>query len=167
MNIRTERPQDVRQIRAINSGAFETNAEADLVDALRTSAIPLISLVAEKNRKLIGHILFSPVNLSGNKAEVKIAGLAPMAVKPAYQRQGIGKALIQEGLKRCKLEGYQAVVVLGHPDYYPKFGFVPSSKFGIKSEFDVPDDVFMIIELEHGCLSELGGTLTYHPLFNF
>jgi putative acetyltransferase len=157
MNIRTERPQDVRQIRAINSGAFETNAEADLVDALRTSAIPLISLVVEKNRMLIGHILFSPVNLSSNKAEVKIAGLAPMAVKPEYQRQGIGKALVQEGLKRCKSEGYQAVVVLGHPDYYPKFGFVPSSKFGIKSEFDVPDDVFMIIELERGCLSELGG----------
>ena len=165
IQIRPETKIDIGRIRTVNVAAFGTEAEADLADGLRKSGIPLISLVAEVDGKLIGHILFSPVTLSGNKAEVKIAGLAPMAVLPAHQKQGIGAALVKAGLKLCTSNGYKAVIVLGHPDYYPKFGFVPSSRFGIKSEYDVPDEVFMIKELENGALSECKGVAKYHPSF--
>ena len=165
LNIRPEAGGDIDAIRHVNELAFGQKAEAELVDNLRKSGIPLISLVAEADEKLIGHILFSPVILSGNKADVKIAGLAPMSVLPDHQKQGFGTALIQEGLKLCTSNGYKAVVVLGHPDYYPKFGFAPSSGFGIKSEYDVPDEVFMIKELENGALSEYKGVVKYHALF--
>ncbi len=165
VHIRPETKEDIKKIRLINASAFDTEAEADLVDNLRKSGIPLISLVAEANRKLIGHILFSPVTLSGNKVNVKIAGLAPMSVLPDYQKQGIGAALVRKGLKLCTSNGYKAVVVLGYPDYYRKFGFVSSARFGIKSEYDVPDEVFMVKELETGALSEFKGVVKYHPLF--
>lgn len=165
VHIRPETKDDIRKIWRVNASAFDTEAEANLVDSLRKSGIPLISLVAEANDKLIGHILFSPVSLSGTKANVKMAGLAPMSVLPDHQKQGIGAALVQKGLKLCTSNGYKAVVVLGHPDYYPKFGFVPSSRFGIKSEYDVPDEVFMIRELETSALSEFKGIVKYHPLF--
>ena len=165
VHIRPETKDDIRKIWRVNASAFDTEAKKNLVDSLRKSGIPLISLVAEANEKLIGHILFSPVSLSGTKANVKMAGLAPMSVLPDHQKQGIGAALVQKGLKLCTSNGYKAVVVLGHPDYYPKFGFVPSSRFGIKSEYDVPDEVFMIRELETSALSEFKGIVKYHPLF--
>jgi putative acetyltransferase len=97
--------------------------------------------------------------------DVKIAGLAPMSVLPDHQKQGIGASLVNAGLSLCVSNGYKAVVVLGHPDYYPKFGFTPASTFGIKSEYDVPDEVFMVKELENGALSEYQGVVKYHPLF--
>lgn len=165
VHIRPEAKGDIRKIWRVNAAAFDTEAEANLVDNLRKSGIPLISLVAQANEKLTGHILFSPVTLSGNRADVKIAGLAPMSVLPDHQKQGVGAALIQEGLKLCTSSRYKAVVVLGHPHYYPKFGFAPSSGFGIKSEYDVPDEVFMIKELENGALSQYKGVVKYHPLF--
>ena len=165
VQIRSETKKDIKKIRLINASAFDTEAEANLVDNLRKSGIPLISLVAEANRKLIGHILFSPVTLSGNKVNVKVAGLAPMSVLLDYQKQGIGAALVRKGLKLCTSNGYKAVVVLGYPDYYRKFGFVSSARFGIKSEYDVPDEVFMVKELETGALSEFKGVVKYHPLF--
>ena len=92
VNIRPETKDDLKKIWRVNAAAFDTDAEANLVDNLRKSRIPLISLVAEANEKLIGHILFSPVILSGNRADVKIAGLAPMSVLPDHQKQGIGAA---------------------------------------------------------------------------
>lgn len=92
-------------------------------------------------------------------------GLAPMAVMPAAQRRGIGSALIRSGLERCAQLGYSAVVVLGHPEYYPRFGFVPASRFGIGCEYEVPDEVFMALELEPGALTGMSGTIRYHPAF--
>ena len=166
MLIRKEKTEDIEKIREINFQAFETEAEANLVDKLRRSGMSLISLVAEVKGEIVGHILFSPVKLAGNKSDLKIAGLAPMAVKPDSQNQGIGTALVKSGLIHCKSEGYQAVVVLGHPDYYPEFGFVPSSKYGIKSEYDIPDEVFMIKELENDALTDCTGTVKYHEAFN-
>jgi putative acetyltransferase len=165
IQIRPETTRDIDPIRKINTAAFETQAEARLVDALRDSGIPLISLVAEVDEKIVGHIFFSPVTLSGKRTDVKIAGLAPMAVLPAHQSQGIGTALVKKGLKHCKSKGYQAAVVLGHPDYYPRFGFVPSSRFGINSEYDVPDEVFMVKELVAGILTGYRGVVKYHSLF--
>ncbi len=165
IQIRPETKKDIAKIRNVNAAAFDTKAEANIVDSLRKSSSPLISLVAESDGMIVGHILYSPVKLSGNNANLKIASLAPVAVLPERQNQGIGSALVEAGLRRCQSCGYKAVFVLGHPDYYPRFGFVPASRFGIKSEYDVPDEVFLVKELEKGALFEYRGVITYHPIF--
>ena len=156
--------RDWLAVHAVNVSAFETPLEADLVDALREQARPLVSLVAEDDRALVGHIMFSPVSLSGNPA-LKVMGLAPMAVLPERQRQGIGTALVRAGLEQCRVLGAGAVVVLGHPDFYPRFGFSPSTRFGIRCEYDVPEDVFMVMELQAGALEGVSGAVSYHPAF--
>ncbi|MGA1790191.1 MAG: GNAT family N-acetyltransferase [bacterium] len=163
MNIRFEQHGDMEKIRNVHLQAFETETEANLVDSLRNTGIELISLVAEENGEVIGHILFSPVTIDG---DIKITGLAPMAVLPGWQRKGVGARLIDEGLKACENAGYGAVVVLGHPGYYPRFGFMPSANFGIKSEYDVPPEVFMVKELQKGVLKTITGTVKYHKVFN-
>lgn len=164
MLIRAEEQSDRADVHALNVSAFATPAEADLVDALRAEAKPVVSLVAEQDGAVVGHILFSPVTLSGG-AGLKIMGLAPMAVAPSRQRRGIGSALVRAGLQRCRAQGVGAVVVLGHPGYYPRFGFSPSSRFGIDSEYDVPAEAFMVCELEPGFLREAAGTIRYHAAF--
>ena len=163
MNIRFEQPNDIEQIKNVHLIAFETDTEANIVDALRNAGVELISIVAEKNGEIIGHILFSPVTLDG---VTKIMGLAPMAVLPNWQRKGVGSKLINEGMKACEKAGYEAVVVLGHPDYYPRFGFEPSVNFRIKSEYDVPPEVFMVKELKNGALKDKTGTVKYHQIIN-
>jgi putative acetyltransferase len=164
MHIRPELRGDIRSIRAVNLTAFETSTEADLVDVLRDQADPCVSLVAEEDGIILGHILFSPATLSAYP-ELKLMGLAPMAVVPGRQRQGIGSALVHEGLTACTKLGVGAVVVLGHAEYYPRFGFTPASRFGLSCEYDVADDVFMAVELEHGILRGKSGTVSYHPAF--
>ncbi len=166
MIIRLEKPDDQEKIRNINSAAFDTNDEANLVDALRKSGTPLISLVAEEKGELIGHILFSPVSLEGNQPTPLIAGLGPMAVIPECQNKGVGSMLVEEGLRYCKTSGYKAIVVLGHPEYYPRFGFVPSINYDIKSEYQVPPEIFMVKELEEFALKGIDGTIKYHQAFN-
>ena len=162
--IREERQDDAERIRAVNLAAFDTTVEADLVDALRERATPLISLVAEDDGKIIGHILFSPVTLANNPT-LALMGLAPMAVLPPRQRQRIGSRLVREGLERCRDLGAAAVVVLGHPEYYPRFGFSSAARLSLSTEYDVPDDAFMIRELRAGALSGLSGLIRYHPVF--
>ena len=164
MLIRAEERRDWPAVHAVNVSAFEASVEANLVDLLREQAQPLVSLVAEDDGAIVGHIMFSPVSLSGHPA-MRIMGLAPMAVVPAQQRKGIGSALVRAGLERCKQLGFGAVVVLGHPGYYPRFGFLPSSRFGIGSEYEVPEDVFMVVELQPGFLGGASGTVKYHAAF--
>lgn len=164
MQVRLEQPADVAAVHAVNTAAFETSAEADLVDALRAQPEPILSVVADDGGSIVGHIVFSPVTLMGH-GELHIMGLAPMAVLPAQQRRGVGSALVRDGLERCRQLRCHAVVVLGHPEYYPRFGFVPASRFGIRSEYDVPDDVFMAVEFETGVLKGKAGTIRYHPAF--
>ena len=166
MRIRSERKEDVVHIRAVNLAAFETALEADLVDALRAQASPFLSLVAADGDEaaIVGHILFTPVTLEDSR-DLRLMGLAPMAVLPAKQRQGVGSALVREGLAHCRSLHVDAVVVLGHADYYPRFGFAPASRFGIRSEYDVPDDVFMALELREGALQGRNGVIRYHPAF--
>ena len=164
MQIRLEQPADIAAVHAVHQSAFESSLEADLVDALRAQAKPIISVVADDEGSLVAHILFSPVSLTGHD-ELKIMGLAPMAVVPAQQRRGIGSALVREGLERCRRLGYGAVVVLGHPAFYSRLGFVPASRFGVTSEYDVPDEVFMALELAAGALEGKAGTIRYHPAF--
>lgn len=162
--VRAEARSDRAAIHALNCTAFPTPAEADLVDVLRNATEPLISLVAEDGEQIVGHILFTPVTLDGD-AVPRIMGLAPMAVVPARQRQKIGSALVCEGLERCRMLGFDAAVVLGHPDYYPRFGFHQSIDFGISSEYNVPAEVFMAMELQPLALANCEGQVRYHPAF--
>lgn len=164
MIIRDERQDDRERIRAVNLSAFETSTEADLVDALRRQATPFISLVAEDEANIIGHILFSPVTLV-NQPGLSLMGLAPMAVLPSRHRQGVGSRLVRAGLERCRQINTAAVVVLGHPLYYPRFGFIPAARLSLRSEYDVPEEVFMVRELRTEALSGLSGTIRYHPVF--
>jgi putative acetyltransferase len=165
MIIREENPKDCSEVYKVNSTAFETQAEANLVDVLRKEARPIVSLVAEDEGVIVGHILFSPVTLSGS-SELKIMGLGPMAVVPKNQRKGIGSAMIKAGLEKCRNLGYGAVIVLGHPEYYPRFGFRPSILYDISSEYQVPEEIFMVIELLPGYLDGASGVIKYHPAFN-
>ena len=166
MKIREEELADTEAIWNINADAFETEAEANLVNVLRDSGCTFISLVGEVDNKAVGHILFTPVELTGNSNKLKIIGLAPMAVLQQYQNKGIGSNLVKTGIELCKSKGYDAVVVLGHPGYYPNFGFVPSVTYGIKSEYEVPDEAFMMLELVPNSLKNHQGIIKYHELFN-
>ncbi len=134
------------------------------MDALRARARPVISLVAEDKGAVVGHIMFSPVLLADHE-ELTIMGLAPMAVARDHQRMGIGSALVRAGLARCEKAGCDAVVVLGYPNYYPRFGFLPGVRYAIKSEYNVADDVFMVLELHTASLQGISGVITYHELF--
>lgn len=164
MVVRPEQSADAPAVRRVHLAAFDTSVEADLVDALRINARPLVSLVAEQNGEIVGHILFSPVSLSGHPG-LSLMGLAPMAVRPTQQRSGIGSALVRAGLQRCQQLGVGAIVVLGHPNYYPRFGFQQSAHFGIKSEYDAPAEAFMVLELQHGYLGARSGVIKFHPAF--
>jgi putative acetyltransferase len=162
--VRDEEQQDQASVRAVNTLAFDTVAEANLVDALRDQVRPFVSLVAEEHGAILGHIMFSPVSLGGHP-DSRLMGLAPMAVAPAHQREGIGSALVRAGLESCRQLGCGAVVVLGHPSYYPRFGFEPSVRFGIGCEYEVPAEAFMVIELQPGYLSGVSGTVQFHAAF--
>lgn len=165
MQIRPEEPADYTAVYDVNASAFDTIAEAKLVNRLRKEAHPIISLVAEENAEIVGYILFSPVKLSTCPG-LKLMGLGPMAVRPGNQGKGFGSALVKAGLEMCKSLGYGAVVVLGHTWFYPRFGFKPSVQYGVQSEYDVPDEVFMVVEIEPGYLRGCSGTIKYHPAFN-
>jgi putative acetyltransferase len=164
MRIRPEAQADSAAVRSVNEAAFETPAEADLVEALHRKDMSLVSLVAEDDGRIVGHILFSPVSLAEH-ANLNLMGLAPMAVAPDYQRKGIGSALVREGLACCKDLGCRAVVVVGHAKYYPRFGFVPADRYALRCEYEVPADVFMVAELEAGALNGASGLVRYDDAF--
>lgn len=164
MRIRPETEADRAAVRALNEAAFETPAEAELVERLRREEMSLVSLVAEVDGTLVGHILFSPVSLT-DRPQLNLMGLAPMAVAPECQRKGIGSALVREGLARCKELGCAAVVVVGHAGYYPRFGFVPAARYALRCEYDVPADAFMVAELDAGALNGASGLVRYADAF--
>jgi putative acetyltransferase len=165
-NIRTEQPEDAAAVYEVVRAAFGQNAEADLVNKLRANGKAIVSLVAELNGEIIGQILFSEVTIETNPRGIKLIGLAPLAVAPAHQRSGIGSQLTRAGLEACRAAGYDAAIVLGHPEYYPRFGFAPASRFGITSEYKVRDEVFMALELTEGALADCSGLARYQPEFN-
>ena len=165
--IRKEQKKDHDEVHCVNREAFKTEAEANLVDKLRGKQIKTISLVAEKDGKVVGHIFFSPVKIKGQMLNPgKALGLGPMAVHPDYQNQGIGSKLVRQGLQACRKAGFDLCVVLGHPWFYPKFGFTPSRPFAITCAFEVPDEVFMINELREGAMDDYEGVVHYLPEFD-
>ena len=156
--IRKENASDQDDIREINIAAFGTSAEADLIERLRNGGTTFISLVAILEYKAVGHILFTEVT-SEDHPELRLVGLAPMAVHPSWQGNGVGHRLVDAGLEEYRSAGFGGIVVLGHPEYYSRFGFKAASRFGLKSEYEVPDEVFMALEIEEGYLSEVSGLI--------
>ncbi len=165
MIIRAEREEDYSQVRRVNELAFGQPQEADLVEALRRSARPYISLVAVADGEVVGHIFFSPVTIHSEDSVFEAIGLAPLAVLPEHHNLGVGSALTRRGLEECRRAGGEIVVVLGHPNYYPRFGFYPASLKGLTCEYDVPDEHFMVTELVEGALAGRRGLVKYHPAF--
>lgn len=166
MEVRAEKSEDVEAIRRVNVVAFGRKSEADLVDRLRGVA-STFSFVAVEFEQIVGHIFFSPVAIEGECADDSLVlGLAPVAVLPDYQGQGIGSWLIQHGLKECARLGFKAVVVLGSPKYYPRFGFIPAKEKRLGCEYPVPDEAFMVLELKKGVLEGCVGMVKYRSEFN-
>ncbi len=166
ITIRLETESDIEFIREINELAFGQPDEAELVDKLRQSCNNILSLIAELENKIVGHILFSPVAIDSTNGAIKGMGLGPMATLPEYQHQGIGAGLINTGLGTLTKNGCPFVVVLGHPTYYPRFGFEPASNFGIGCEWEIPDEVFMIHVFDKKLLTNIKGTALYREEFN-
>lgn len=164
--LRGEQEPDRAAIAAVTRAAFEGPAEAELVDALRTAGALTLSLVATADGEIVGHVAFSPVTITGTAGTSSAIGLAPMAVAPSWQRKGVGTRLVAEGLDRLRAAGHRAVVVLGHPEYYPRHGFSPASRFGLRWEHRAPDEAFMALELVPGALAGIDGVVRYHPEFD-
>ena len=163
--IRQEAPEDVSAIHHVNNQAFGQEDEAKLIDRLRNRGVLAISLVAEQNGEIVGHIAFSPVTVETENSSFEAIALAPMAVLPAYQRKGIGSQLVRSGLDECRRLGHEIVVVAGHPDYYPRFAFVPAKTKGLQCEFEVPDEAWMALELRARALAGRRGTVRFQPEF--
>ena len=166
--IRPETTDDHAQVYEVNRLAFGCEEEAQLVEAMRRTPehIPELSLVAEHGGRVIGHILFSPITIETADGPVPTLSLAPMAVRPESQRRGVGSALVRAGLEAARRLGHKSVIVLGHADYYPRFGFVPARPRGIAPPLDVPDEAFMLIELVPGALAGVHGTVRFPPAYD-
>ncbi len=163
MIIRPEGPQDAAAIRFVNEQALGGTSEANAIDALRDRGQLTISLVAIQDDRIVGHILFTPATIESPERSWPALGLAPLSVLPEFQRQGIGSALMKAGLEECCRAGCERVIVLGHPDYYPRFGFVRASQYGIRCQWDVPDAAFMVRELQADALTGVSGVAYYQP----
>jgi len=168
LSIRPETPADDAAIREVNRRAFERPNEASLVDAIRASDtfLPALSLVADDGGRVVGHVLFSRVGIRTDAGLVPALALAPVAVHPDRQRAGIGALLIRRGLDEAHRRGERIVIVVGHPDYYPRFGFVSARARGLEVPFPVPDGVFLVRELAPGALDGIRGAVEYPPPFD-
>ncbi|GLS04095.1 N-acetyltransferase [Chitiniphilus shinanonensis] len=164
MLIRVASHCDAPRIHAITAAAFGQVAEADLIEALVHAGHVRLSLVGiGESGDIVAHVLFSPVECPG--ADGEVLGLAPIAVDPAWQGQGRGSLLVREALRQLQHDGVAAVVVLGDPAYYSRFGFVPASRFGLSCAYDVPHEYFMALELIPGALAAGNGAVAYAPEF--
>jgi putative acetyltransferase len=163
LTVRREHPADWSVIRVINEAAFNRRDEADLVDGLRTDDAVLLSLVAALDKRVVGHVLFSRIWIEGDGEPVAAAALAPIAVLPSHQRRGIGEQLIRNGLDRLREQHEQIVIVLGHPDYYSRFGFSNEKARSLESPF--PPEAFLALELFSHALNGLRGKVRYPAAF--
>ena len=163
LTIRPEAQDDYAAIRQVNEAAFEGRVEADLIEGLRTEGVVLLSAVAEIDRRIVGHTLFSRMWIEATAGLVPAAALAPVAVSPPHQRQGIGGGLIRYGLDTLRGAGERIVIVLGHPEYYPRFGF--SSELAAPLESPFPREAYMALELVPGALAGVRGPVRYAKAF--
>jgi putative acetyltransferase len=164
IEIRDELPDDDAAVRAVHVLAFGGEAEAHLVELLRNSKQAPIALVATTGGQVIGHLMFSPITVADAFEDFRGIALAPVAILPEFQNQGIGSKLIRNGLEACRRAGYDAVVVLGHTTYYPRFGFSRATDYGLTNEYDA-QEAFMVMELRPGTLERIGGLVKYMPAF--
>jgi putative acetyltransferase len=165
MQIREETPADAAAIRAVHAAAFGKDAEAELVDRIRVNGAAALSLVAEKDGEIVGHALFTPVLLGTNPRPIEGMGLGPVAVLPSCQKRGIGSRLIKEGARWLHDYGCPYIVVLGSPQFYPRFGFEPASRFHVRCEWEVPEDAFMLMPLDRRALQACSGLVRYREEF--
>lgn len=164
--IRDEREEDAAAVYTVNALAFGRPDEARLVQRLHAEGAVALSLVAEASSGVAGHILFSLLAIDTlDGRELPALALGPMAVQPQQQGCGMGSALIRAGLARGAAAGYTAVIVLGHPGYYPRFGFQPAQRWGISNNFGIEGAAFMALELQPGALAGAAGRARYHPAF--
>jgi predicted N-acetyltransferase YhbS len=165
--IRNEKKEDYNEIKRINDLAFGQENEGKMIEAFRKTKDynNLLSLIAETKGKIIGHILFYPIKIKNKKEEYTVLSLAPMAVHPEFQNKGIGSKLVKRGLEIAKELNFGIVIVVGHPKYYPRFGFTPAKNWDITLPFDVPDDVFLALELNENALKYCSGTVEYPKEF--
>jgi len=166
--IRDEEAGDAPAIRAVLDAAYGSPAESGLVDALRAGCPQFVSIVAtDEDEAVVGHILFTPVVIEGQTGAIEGYGLAPMAVHPSAQRTGIGSALVRAGLERLERLGCPFVIVVGHSEYYPRFGFVRASTLGVGCQWpEMPDEAFMIRATDAAIASRLAGLARYRPEFD-
>ena len=167
IEIREEKQEDYDAVRVVNDLAFGQPEEGYIVDKLRGACKEVVSLVAVSGEKIIGHIFFSPAAITHDGAHVIGMGLAPMAVLPKFQKQGIGSLLVKEGIRRIKKIDCPFIIVLGHEHYYPRFGFERASIYGVKAQWDgVPDEAFMILVLNKSTMAGVSGVAKYRSEFD-
>jgi putative acetyltransferase len=174
-NIHIEK-NEIDAVYSLLEQAFGRSEEANLVKVLRERGMICLSLVALFNEspltplgkggtQVVGYIAFSPVTIGTENPNIKVVGLAPLAVLPAYQRQGIGSKMVEKGLSELASSGYDAVVVLGEPEFYQRFGFQQSTMYGIRYTPDIPEQYFMVLSLRSGALLGKTGVVEYQPEF--
>ena len=171
--IRSEQHKDYKQVERVVRRAFEASGqpyhhEHALVGRLRSSVafVPALSLVAEKDGQVVGHVLFTRIQIGNDSTAVESLALAPVSVLPEYQNQGIGSRLIETGLERARELGFASVVMPGHSTYYPRFGFEPAERYGVRAPFKVAPENFMIVSLRAGALANVQGMVRYAPEFS-
>ncbi|WP_417849206.1 GNAT family N-acetyltransferase [Thalassoglobus sp.] len=164
VTIRPESIKDWQSIWRVNQAAFEGDAEANLVNALRDGGFVDVSIVAEVGGKVVGHILFSRITIETKSETIDALSLAPMAVMPSHQRQGLGTMLVESGLAACREQGQRIVVVLGHPEFYPRFGFSAALAQKLESPFG-SGEAWMAMDLSEESLNGIEGRIEYSPPF--
>ena len=162
IEIREEQPGDIGAICEVHGRAFGQDQEGNIVDALRANGAALLSLVATLDRRVVGHIMYSPLLVG----DVMGAALGPMGVLPEHQHQGIGSGLVEAGSQQLTHRGCPFIIVVGHSTFYPRFGFRPASTYGITCEWDVPDDVFMVLVLDEAKMAGVVGVAKYRAEFS-
>lgn len=172
LTIREEEIKDYNEVERVveesfKAAEFSDKNEHNLVKKLRKSNefVKELSLIAEEEDKILGHVLLTKALINGENTSFETLALAPLAVLPEYQKSGIGKILMNKAIERARELGYKSIVVLGHENYYPKFGFEKASKYGVKAPFEVPDEAYMILELLPGGLNGVSGIVEYSKMF--
>jgi len=165
IEVRPEEQRDISAVRDLNDAAFGDIAEGSIVDALREACPDAISLVAVDGGQVVGHIFFSPVTVEGT--EICGMGLAPMAVLPERQGQGIGSKLVHAGIDTVRAQGWPFLIVLGHPEFYTRFGFEPASRRGLRCQWEgVPDEAFMVLVFDEDAMVGVSGVASYRVEFD-